>query len=290
MTPVRAAGGVVWRPAGNGVEICLIHRPRYDDWTLPKGKLEPGEHPLAAAVREVGEETDLRGVPQIRLPSVSYIRDGLPKTVDYWSMRGYEGEGLGVAGEVDGMCWLPVPAAVRRMTYDHDVRVLGDFAALPTVTTVLTLVRHAHAGRRGTWPGPDQGRPLDEEGLAQARAVAALQALTAPRRLLSASARRCLQTLDPLAELLDLPVEIDSSFDEPVPGQDAVENALVAAARLTELAAAGIPAAVCSQGKVIPAALARLAGDDRPERYATPKGGGWLLAFTDGRLAAADRL
>lgn len=291
MTPVRAAGGVVWRPAGDGVEICLVHRPRYDDWTLPKGKLEPGEHPLAAAVREVGEEADLRGIPQVRLPSVSYtMRDGLPKTVDYWSMRGFEGAGTAVTGEVDGLCWLPVDAAGRQVTYDHDVRVLDDFAALPPVTAVLTLVRHAHAGKRGTWPGSDEARPLDATGIGQARGLAPLQALTEPRRLLSASSRRCLQTLDPLAKLLDLPIEIDSSFDEPVPGQNAVENTLAAAARLTELAAAGVPAAVCSQGKVIPGALALLAGDESPEHYATPKGAGWLLAFNGARLVAASRL
>ena len=90
VTPVRAAGGVVWRtgPDGAGVQICLVHRPRYDDWSLPKGKLEKGEHPLAAAVREVGEETGVRAVPQVRLPGVNYaLRDGTPKTVDYWSMR-----------------------------------------------------------------------------------------------------------------------------------------------------------------------------------------------------------
>ncbi|SDY55856.1 8-oxo-dGTP diphosphatase [Micromonospora pattaloongensis] len=291
MTPVRAAGGVVWRPGGDAAEVCLIHRARYDDWTLPKGKLEPGEHPLAAAVREVGEETDLRGIPQVRLKTVSYtMRDGLPKTVEYWSMRGFSDAGTAVAGEVDSVCWLPTTAAARRLTYDHDVRVLAEFATLPPVTAVLTVVRHAQAGKRGTWSGPDEARPLDASGVAQARAVAPLQALTAPRRLLSASPRRCIQTLDPLAALMDLPIEIDSSFDEPVPGQDPDENALAAAARLAELAAGGVPVAVCSQGKVLPDALARLAGAEDPEPYTTPKGGAWLLAFNGDRLVAADPL
>ena len=86
--PRRRRGGLAAGPDGPGVQICLVHRPRYDDWSLPKGKLEPGEHPLAAAVREVGEETGVRAVPQVRLPGVQLpLRDGTPKTVDYWSMR-----------------------------------------------------------------------------------------------------------------------------------------------------------------------------------------------------------
>lgn len=288
MTPIRAAGGVVWRPAQGGVEVCLVHRPRYDDWSLPKGKLEPGEHPLFAAVREVAEEADVRAVPQVRLPEVLYaMRDGLPKAVDYWSMRAVDNGGFQPHTEVDALRWLPVDAAVELVTYAHDVRVLRDFAALPPVTTVLSLVRHAQAGRRGTWSGPDSARQLDAVGTAQARALAPLLALGRPERLLSASARRCVQTIDPLAELLDLPVEVDSAFDEPEPGQNADENALLAAARLAELAAAGPAATVCSQGRVVSDALARLAGAGD---YATSKGTGWLLAFAGDRLVAVDRL
>ena len=104
---------------------------------------------------------------------------------------------------------------------------------------------------------------------------------------MSASARRCVQTLEPLAELLDLPIEVDSDFDEPKPGQDLAENALAAAARLAELAAAGRTTVACSQGKVIPDALAQLTGT--PGDYRTPKGGGWLLAFSADRLIGTDR-
>jgi 8-oxo-(d)GTP phosphatase len=291
VTPIRAAGGVVWRPAQGGVEVCLVHRPRYDDWSLPKGKLEPGEHPLLAAVREVAEEADVRAVPQVRLPEVRYaMRDGLPKAVDYWSMRAVDNGGFQPHTEVDAVRWLPVDAAVDLVTYAHDVQVLRDFAALPRVSTVLALVRHAQAGKRATWPGPDSARELDAIGTTQARALAPLLALGRPELLLSASARRCVQTIDPLAELLDLPIEVDSAFDEPQPGQNPDEKALVAAARLAELARAGRAAAVCSQGRVIPDSLARLADAGRAAAYATPKGTGWLLAFAGDRLVAADRL
>ena len=278
---------MVWRPSAGGVEVCLVHRPRYDDWSLPKGKLEPDEHPLLAAVREVAEESDVRAVPQVRLPPVSYVSDGRPKVVEFWSMRAAGTGGFQADTEVDEVRWLAPDAAGQLVSYSHDARVLRDFTALPPVTSVLTVVRHAPAGKRATWSGPDAARPLDHDGVARARALAPLLALTRPERLLSATPRRCVQTLDPLAELLDRPIEVDSAFDEPAPGQDPDENALAAAARLAELAITGTPAAVCSQGKVIPPALARLAGTDTAEDYPTAKGGAWLLAFTAERLLAA---
>lgn len=289
-TAVRAAGGVVWRPAADGPLVCLVHRPRYDDWSLPKGKLEPGEHPLVAAVREVAEEADVTAVPQVRLPGTSYVtRDGLPKVVDYWSMRAVGAGGFQPDTEVDGIRWLPVDDAVELVSYAHDVKVLRDFAALPPVTTVLAVVRHAHAGKRATWSGPDTARPLDYTGRADALALAPVLATLRPQRLLAASARRCVLTLAPLAELLDLPIEVDSQLDEPLPGQNLDENALLAAARLAELAGSDIPAVLCSQGKVIPGALARLSADPGRD-YDTGKGAGWLLAFTGDRLVAVDRI
>lgn len=288
MKQIWAAGGVVWRPSADGVRVCLVHRPRYDDWSLPKGKLEPGEHPLVAAVREVAEEADVRAVPQVRLRSIRYVSEGRPKLVDYWAMRAAGAGGFEPETEVDDIRWLPVEEAIGLTTYPHDVWVLREFADLPPVTSVAALFRHAKAGNRATWSGPDTGRPLDPDGLSRARALAPLAALVQPDLLRSASARRCVQTLEPLAGLLDLPIEVDSSFDEPKPGQDAAECALAGAARLAELAAAGHTTVVCGQGKVIPGTVEQLTGT--PGDYRTPKGEGWLLAFSADRLVAADRL
>jgi 8-oxo-(d)GTP phosphatase len=290
---IRAAGGVVWRPAGGGVEICLVHRERYDDWSLPKGKLEEGEHPLAAAVREVAEETGVHAVPQVRLPGVRYtVREGFPKTVDYWSMRYASEEPALVAesDEVNATRWLSVDDALALLTYSHDTQVVQDFAALPPVTGVCGLVRHAHAGKRGAWSGPDSARPLDRPGRARAAALAPLLALLRPAHLVSATALRCVQTLEPLAELLDLPVVADSALDEPKPGQDQDEKALSTGGRLAELAAEGADFVACSQGKVMPGALAMLLATGSPDDYRTPKGGGWLVAFTAEGAFSADRL
>ncbi|WP_341719500.1 NUDIX hydrolase [Micromonospora sp. FIMYZ51] len=286
---IRAAGGVVWRPMPDGgVQVCLVHRPRYGDWTLPKGKLEPGEHPLLAAAREVAEEADAQAVPQVRLPSVRYRSEGRRKTVDYWSMRAVGTGGFQPDTEVDELRWLDLDGAMALVSYSHDTEVLAAFAALPPVTATMMLVRHGHAGKRLTWSGPDAGRPLDARGWSEAYALAPLIQLIRPVRLLSASPRRCVQTLDPAAATLDLPIEVCGDLDEPLAGQQPDECALAAAGLMATLAAAGEPVAVCSQGKVIPAALERLAGHDGDFR--TDKGGGWLLAFSGDRLLAADRL
>ncbi|MBQ1015787.1 NUDIX hydrolase, partial [Micromonospora sp. M51] len=183
VTGIRAAGGVAWRPTDDGVRVCVVHRPRYGDWTLPKGKLEPGEHALAAAVREVAEESDVRGVPQVRLPSVRYRSEGQPKLVDYWSMLAVASGGFQPDTVVDDIRWLAVDDAIRLVSYPHDAEVLAAFAALPSVTATIAVVRHAHAGKRATWSGPDVGRPLDAEGWAQAAALAELIALIRPARL-----------------------------------------------------------------------------------------------------------
>ncbi|HZN71096.1 MAG TPA: NUDIX domain-containing protein [Micromonosporaceae bacterium] len=282
VTAVRAAGGVVWRHSSSGsVEVCLVHRPRYGDWSLPKGKLKTAEHPLAAAVREVREETAVHATPQAPLPGASYSVNGLPKVVEYWAMRVVATEDFRPGSEVDGVRWVPVPAAIGMLTNAHNVPVLEEFAARPEVTGVVLLLRHANAGRRESWPGPDAARPLDRSGVAAATALADLLALFAPTALVSAPPRRCLQTLAPLATAVDLPIAVESVF-----GED-VADALDVAERLRSLAASAECTIVCSQGGVIPAAMAVLTGGDA-EEYHTPKGSAWLLPFAaDGTLVTA---
>jgi 8-oxo-dGTP pyrophosphatase MutT (NUDIX family) len=291
-TLIRAAGGVLWRP---GPLVCLVHRNRYDDWSLPKGKLDAGEHPLAAAVREVWEETGVRAAPQVRLPSTHYqTRAGSPKVVDYWSMRQVSAVPFSPNSEVDELRWLPPAAAAELASYPHDARLIAEFAALPPVTGLVLLIRHAYAGERVDWRAPDVLRPLDGAGEKQAAALAGLLALFQPTRLVSASPRRCLQTLAPLADATDLPVEVESVFDE------TAEDWPGAAARLRSLAAQRLsrpPAlrahppcpvtVVCSQGQVIKQVLPLLAGDGDS---ATPKATGWVLPYAGDRLVAPDRL
>jgi 8-oxo-dGTP pyrophosphatase MutT (NUDIX family)/phosphohistidine phosphatase SixA len=286
--PIRAAGGVVARPGANGrPRVAVVHRPRHNDWSLPKGKLHPGEHPVTAARREVEEETGVRAAVGIRLPSVSYqvalsrapdapLAD---KVVDFWAMR-FEADGGFTAGrETDELAWLDVDEARTRLSYDRDVVVLNAFAALPPVRDPIVVVRHALAGDPEAWTGSDAERPLDAEGAARAAALAEPLACFAPVRLVSAPPLRCVQTLEPLAHLLRANgrpamtrgITVDAAF-----GEDA--DPTVAAARLRAFAALPGGTVICSQGKLIPPLLAVLTGGTAAS-YPTRKGGAWVLSF-----------
>lgn len=122
---IEAAGGVVWRRGTKGsLQVLLVHRPRYDDWSLPKGKLDPGESHRQAALREVEEETGLRCAAHDELPEVRYHdRKGRPKRVRYWSMEPLDGS-FAPNDEVDEVRWLPVNEAGQALTYSHDRSVL----------------------------------------------------------------------------------------------------------------------------------------------------------------------
>jgi 8-oxo-dGTP diphosphatase len=119
---VEAAGGVVFNPEG---EVAVVYRPKYDDWTLPKGKLEPGESWEDAAVREVQEETGFVCVLGDELGSVSYTdRHGRPKVVRYWRMETCEGE-FTPNNEVSELRWLSPEEAARQLSFDRDRDVLA---------------------------------------------------------------------------------------------------------------------------------------------------------------------
>jgi 8-oxo-dGTP diphosphatase len=288
---VRAAGGVLYRPAGDGIEVCLVHRPRYDDWALPKGKLDGHEHPLAGAAREVAEETGCAGIPQLRLPTLAYdLPDGTPKTVDYWLMRLGEDGPVRDTSEVDEIAWLPPGAAAARLSYDDERGLLARLAGLPPITSMVALVRHAHAGERKEWKGNDALRPIDERGREQAEQIGGVLALLRPDRLVAATPLRCKQTLEPLAALLGgVPIVQDGAFAEPADIDEAPARAKLGAQRLLELRGAGVPV-ICSQGKVMPTMLATLCDESDPAPYKTPKGDGWLLTWSGDRLLDASRI
>ncbi|WP_327163366.1 NUDIX hydrolase [Streptomyces zaomyceticus] len=132
-TPILAAGCVLWRPAlsGHGIEVAIVHRPKYDDWSHPKGKRKRGEAAEACALREVQEETGRRSALGPRLPTVHYTVDGRPKEVAYWSARALDGA-FTPSREVDRLLWLPPAAARTRLTQPRDRELLD--AAVTTTT------------------------------------------------------------------------------------------------------------------------------------------------------------
>jgi 8-oxo-dGTP diphosphatase len=288
--PVRAAGGVLYRTGSTGVlEVCLVHRPRYDDWSLPKGHIDPDEPDLAAAVREVAEETGVAGIPEFGLPDVSYrLPDGRPKTVRFWLMRAAGGGPVQDTREVDKLAWLPLPEAALRLSYPDERPLLDLVDGLPPVTSVVVLVRHGHAGDRKNWSGPDRLRPIDPKGSGQADRAAERLATFQPHRLIAATPLRCTQTLQPLAAATGLPVVADNAFAEPDDESGLPRRLAEARARLAEVRKAG-RVVVCSQGKLMPQLLASLQRDVDVEAYRTRKGEGWLLTWSGEQLLGISR-
>lgn len=289
---VWAAGAVLWRRTADGlIEVAVVHRRRYDDWSLPKGKADAGELLPATAVREVVEETGFSGRLGRRLETVGYpLKHGTRKKVSYWAMESAGGRFV-PNHETDDLQWLSVAGAKRTVSYDADRAVLKTFAAQPVGDLhQLILVRHAKAGRRGRFRGDDRDRPLDEAGSEQARALAVLLGLFGAQHLYAADRLRCLQTLVPLSE--ELRTEIT-----PVP--ELSEEAFAAdpgaaERRLLEIAdpdRPGVPV-VCSQGKVIPPLLQRWAARDGVELPSARnrKGSLWILTLRDRTLVQADHL
>jgi 8-oxo-dGTP pyrophosphatase MutT (NUDIX family) len=278
---VRAAGGVVWRLGKGKVEVAIIHRPRYDDWSLPKGKLEEGETNLAGAVREVAEELGSHVAVSRRIGEVTYDVPVGRKLVTYWVMRHLDGT-FAPTAEVDAVEWLRPKAARDQLTYDFDRRVMAEFAAVPIPDSVILLVRHAKAGKRNEWRGTDTDRPLEPAGEAQAARLATLLALFCPDRVVSAEPVRCVETVRPLAERLGLATLIEPVFgDESFAASPrASEDAVLA------LAKPGKVSVVCSQGTTIPGLVDRLGRGVLDSD--TRKGAFWALSAVDGTVVSMD--
>src|SRR6185437_1176832 len=212
---IHAAGAVLWRARAGGIETVLVHRPRYDDWSFPKGKSMPGEHVLLTAVREVEEETGVRAALGRRLATQTYPVEGQPKQVEYWAARPVSAEPFAPGDEVDDLAWLPLPAARERLSYPRDVSLLDSFTAGPADTAPVILLRHAAAVPKKVWRETgydDLARPLSDVGHQQARTLSELLSTFAPARVISSAARRCLDTVTPYAEKAGAPVTQEPAF------------------------------------------------------------------------------
>jgi 8-oxo-dGTP diphosphatase len=249
---IEAAGGVLWRKAigGSGIEVALVHRPKYDDWSIPKGKLEVAEHPVVGGVREVWEETGFAGVPGQPLGEIRYLKDGTPKRVRYWAMAAVDGH-FTPSDEVDQMMWLPPREARQHLAADRDRGILADIDLQSVTTWPCLLVRHGSAGERAAWQGDDRERPLDDLGDEQAEALVPLLSAYNLRRVLSADVLRCTETIGPYASQARLSVESEPLLSE----AGYAEQPGLALDRLLEIIRSGTPSVVCSQGKTLPALL-----------------------------------
>lgn len=290
---ILAAGAVVWRRRRSGaVEVAVVHRPKYDDWSLPKGKLDPGETAMVTAVREVTEETGLNTRLGRYLGRVTYPVPGHRKLkrVDYWAATVTDGA-FAVNSEVDVLRWYNLDRVMAALSYPMDRSIIRQFLRHPPDTATVVLVRHAKAGRSDRFTGPDDERPLDKTGKAQAQALTPSLLAFGPTEIYAAPPRRCVQTVEPLAHQLgidDADIAIESLLSE-TGYATAPDDALK---RIRQLVSPDTVPVICSQGKVIPPLLAEWAEIDGvalpPAR--NRKGSVWVLSVADGRLVAADHL
>jgi 8-oxo-(d)GTP phosphatase len=289
---IRAAGAVLWQPGPAGPQVALVHRPKYDDWSLPKGKSEPGEHVLLTAVRELAEETGTRVMLGRRLPSTRYLVRGRPKVVDYWAAQAADGPQPGFTPntEVDKLDWLDVPAARQRLSYPPEAAVLDEFAAGPPDTVPLILVRHASAGGKAEWRAAghhdDLARPLDAPGRDQAGQLAQLLRCYAQAKVFSSAAERCVATVRPYATEAAMSVQADQAFTI------GVGSAGDARRRTDEILAGALPAVLCLHRENLPQILEEacaVLGAKPPDSRPLPLAGFWVLHIGWNTLACAER-
>jgi 8-oxo-dGTP pyrophosphatase MutT (NUDIX family)/phosphohistidine phosphatase SixA len=251
--PVLAAGAVATRPHPiRGTEVLLIHRKRYDDWTLPKGKTEPGEPLPVCAVREVAEETGVTirlGAP---LDTLRYDAGKAgPKKVDWWGGIPVREVPRPPDDEVDLVTWLPVRAALARLTYGHDRFLVEQHLEQPP-TTPLILVRHAKAMDRKDWSRKDSARPINSRGRRQAQLLVPILAAYGILRLVSSTSTRCMKTLLPYAHRQELPIESYAQLSEEVGADDGKGvTKLISRIRTTTLET-GTPTVICVHRPVLP--------------------------------------
>ncbi|HJQ07459.1 MAG TPA: NUDIX hydrolase [Nocardioides sp.] len=244
--PVVAAGVVAFRP---GRQVLLVHRPKYDDWSFPKGKLERGEHRIAAAVREVAEETGLHVRLGPPLPDQCYPVAGRLKIVHYWTGRVVGDDdvtGYRPNAEIDQVRWVPVDLALDLLTYDYDRETLTAALAVRRKTRALVVLRHATARSRSRWSADDRLRPLLSTGSTQAARLVPLIAAYDATHVVSSPSTRCVQTVEPYVATTGFDLDLRRRLSE----EDASPNGV--ARIVEELLADDQGAVLCTHRPVLP--------------------------------------
>lgn len=269
MSRVVVAGGTVTvrRTPGQDAQILLVHRPSYDDWSLPKGKLVPDEYAAVAAARETYEETGVRVRLRDPISVIRYPVGSGTKVVHYWLAAPHTIERRRPDKEVDKVVWLTPRAALARLTYPDEKDVVVRALAMDRTTPFL-IVRHGKAMDRKNWSARDQARPLTSRGRKQSRALVPLLESFGVERLASSSSTRCMQTLAPYAKRLGSDVQGWAVLSEEIGGQNPAQVAALVRRLARDAAASGVPAAVCGHRPILPTMLDALGVPVRPMQTA----------------------
>jgi len=291
MTPeIVAAGGVVWRRDIEGeIEVLLVHRPRYDDWSLPKGKVEEGEALISCAYREILEETGLSIKLGPYIGSVEYyVPDGL-KSVAYWSASLVEDHSSFHANEeVDQIIWLDLQSAAFRATRESDREILVRFSATPYDSSALIMLRHGKALERTEWQGEDEDRPLQLVGQLQAKRMLSLYQVYGLDEIHTSDAVRCLDTVALMAKSLQITPTITHAVSE-YTFKKHKEKAIEYAKELIKKKKQVI---LCSHNPVLPRMMEKLTKKidfDYPDNKLMP-GEAWVLFHNKKEVLQIDRM
>jgi 8-oxo-dGTP diphosphatase len=274
---VIAAGAVVWRYDGEGnVHVLLIHRPRYDDWSIPKGKLDEGEQLIACAYREVIEETHLKvSFGPFITETEYYVADGL-KRVSYWAAHAYDSNDNFVANaEADEGRWLTIEEAIELATRESDKEVLSVFFKSPFDSQALIMLRHGKALAREEWLGGDEDRPLDQRGSLQAKRMISIYQAFNIEKVITSDAIRCYDTVEPLTKALDLKLKVEKDISE----QSWKKDKELAIEFAKEIIKDERTILVCSHNPVLPRMLEKLTKKidfDYPDNKLQP-GEAWII-------------
>jgi len=287
---IRAAGALLWRETQERtIEIALIHRPRYDDWTLPKGKIEEGETALQCAYRELIEETGIKASFTRQLGSIDYIENGEGKRVIFWAAHCALNASTFIAnGEVDQLRWLPCEDAIELSTYQSDREMIANFQSQEQRTDTLIILRHAKALERGDWDEPDSQRTLNEVGFDQAQLLIKHLEPFAIDEVYTSDYTRCVQTVTPLAHARGLSITAVPSLNEQTFEED--PSRAVAFANALKQDEKNI--VICSHNPVIPTMLRGIL-NTKPKNKDLIKlepGDAWIVHRIKGEIVGLDYL
>jgi 8-oxo-dGTP diphosphatase len=263
-TTVYAAGAVLWRIIGDDIHVLVIHRTGHKDISLPKGKVDPGETLPQTAVREIREETGIKVALGVPLGATEYVMpNGKNKFVQYWaaevSTKAIQKSKFLPNDEVAALEWLPLASARGELSYEPDKEILDNFAALVkegvTKTFAVIVLRHGKATPPSDWRGEDATRPLTERGLTQSHGIVRTITSWKPKRFISSTAVRCIETITPVATALKKTIKITNKIS-----QDAFESGKADVRSVVgEIVRKRKSTVVCSHGPVSPAVIREIA-------------------------------
>lgn len=286
---IRAAGALLWREIAAGeIEIALVHRPRYDDWSLPKGKIDENETALACAYREVFEETGIKARFTRQLGSVEYEDNGAQKRVKYWVAQALGASVFVANEEVDQLRWLKPTDSIELATHQSDKEMIERFLEIAEPTDTLIILRHTKALERGDWDGDDSLRTLNESGLAQAKSLIEHLAPFAIDEIYTSDFTRCVQTVSPLGESRGLVVSKVPSLNEATFESDPERS--ISFANALKQDERNI--LICSHNPVIPTMLRGILNTKLKNKdlIKLEPGDAWLVHRVKGEIVALDYL